>query len=437
MRSIYWFKRDLRIKDNKALYQALLSSKELIPIFIFDNQILKDFNGYNQKLGFILEALKELSKKIKVYCFYGKTEDVFKRIIYEFKPDTIFTSKAFSWQGEKRDKFIKNLAIKNNIKFYDIFDNYLADFTNIPYTKVFTLFYKKWINYIEKKEYKINLSDVKILNLDLEDINKLISNNKNLNFENKIWKVKQGIQRLRDFNFKNYSKTRNFLGIDGTSKLSPYIRFGILSIRQIYNQAKDLNEDFVKELAWREFWYHIKYNFNEFNNLEFQEKRRNIIWQNNEIFIQKFENAETGYPLIDAGIIQLKTENWVHNRMRMILANFLIKDLLVDWRIGEKFFKKYLIDYDEVVNVGNWQWNASVGPDPKPLRIFNPIIQAKKFDSDCSYIKKYIPELKKYNCNELHDPIKYKINYYKPLINHKDQIKIIKKYYFVNNLKLF
>ncbi|MGB9609001.1 MAG: FAD-binding domain-containing protein, partial [Minisyncoccia bacterium] len=243
-----------------------------------------------------------------------------------------------------------------------------------------------------------------------------------------------GFKRLKTFDFINYNQTKNFPGIDGSSKLSPYIRFGIISIRKIFNQVKDLSENYIRELAWREFWYHIKFYFNEFYNLEFQEKRRNLIWENNKDFIEKFFNAQTGYPIVDAGIIQLKTENWVHNRVRMILANFLTKDLLVDWRIGEKFFKDYLLDYDEVVNVGNWQWSASVGPDPKPFRIFNPMIQSQKFDLECIYIKKYIPELKKEENYKIHNPLKYKLNYYSPIINHFSAIKKAKNIFLKKNI---
>jgi deoxyribodipyrimidine photo-lyase len=433
MRSILLFKRDLRLEDNRVLYEAVKNSKELIPIFIFNRSILTKFNGYNKKLSLIIDGIKEISKKINLYVFHGEDDEVLEFLFLKYKPNTLYTAKSFSWQGEERDKKMKKVCLKYKVDFKEIFDNFLVDFRLIPYTKVFTLFYKKWLNLIDNKEVSVNLDQIsqKILNLNLEKINDLLIKNKEINHQNNFWNYEFGFKRLKYFNFKDYDKNRNFPSIDGTSKLSPYIRFGLISIRKIYNLVRELNQSYVQELAWREFWYHIKYNFNDFNNLEFQEKRRNIKWNNNYKLLDKFMNAQTGYPIVDAGIRQLKTENWMHNRVRMIVANFLTKDLLIDWQIGEKFFRDYLIDYDEVVNTGNWQWCASVGPDPKLFRIFNPIIQSQKFDPNCEYIKKYIPELKGKECYKIHNPLKYKLNYYSPVVNHIEQIKKARDLYLI------
>ncbi|MFN3478453.1 MAG: FAD-binding domain-containing protein, partial [bacterium] len=237
-------------------------------------------------------------------------------------------------------------------------------------------------------------------------------------------------ERINSFDFCGYEFTRNNLDLDGSSKLSPYIRFGLLSLNRLYSivSAKCGGDcHFIKELAWREYWYSIKLNFPSFLDVEFQD--RGVKWQNNEEYIRAFFEARTGYPIVDAAIVQLKEENWIPNRARLILGSFLTKHLLTDWRIGEKFFMKYLIDYDEVVNVGNWQWVASVGPDPRPLRIFNPIIQAQKFDPEAKYIKKYLPELSKIPPYMLHDPITYKLPYHKPIVNHYQQVPIIKDFY--------
>jgi deoxyribodipyrimidine photo-lyase len=425
MRSIILFKRDLRFEDNRTLLEAYKNSKELIPIFIFNKPILKELNSYNQKLGFIIEALQKISQNIKLYIFYGEDEEILEFLFAKFKPDVLYTSESFTWNGEKRNKSIENICIKNKVIFRSIFDNFLVDFRKIPYTKVFTHFYKKWINFIDNKESNININNLneKILNLNIDHISNFILKYKNLYFENSFWKYNFAFERLKNFDFDQYSQLRNRLDLNGSSRLSPYIRFGILSIRKIYNFIKNKSLEYVRQLAWREFWYHIKYNFQEFNNLEFQEKRRNILWDNNEKLLNYFFNGKTGYPIIDAGIRQLKFENWMHNRARLIVANFLVKDLLIDWRIGEKFFKDYLLDYDEVVNVGNWQWCASVGPDPKPFRIFNPIIQSQKFDPNCEYIKSYIPELKREECYKIYNPLKYKLNYYSPIVNHFEQIE--------------
>ena len=432
-RAIYWFKRDLRIDDNRALQKACSSSLEIIPVFIFIPQILNKFN-YDERTDFVIKCIIKLTGEIKnlggkLYCFYGDPIIVFERLIEKYKPEAIFTSKSFSWTVEEIEMKVENLCKNKGIKFFPIVDNFLSNITEIPYRKVFTPFFYEWKKNLDleigKPIHRINTPT-------LEEKDIFLLKNEIKSKPNLHWDPNRALERINEFDFSNYENTRNNLDIDGSSKLSPYIRFGVISLRKLYIKVKQISGDecqYIKELAWREFWYHIKYNFPQFKDLEFQEKRRKIKWQNREELINAFFQAKTGYPIIDAAIIQLKTENWIHNRARMIVANFLVKDLIVDWRIGERFFMEHLLDYDEVVNVGNWQWNASVGPDPKPLRIFNPILQAKKFDPFGVYIKKYIPELSKISPEELHDPINNKLPYYKPIVNHFEQIKLLKEIY--------
>ncbi len=436
-RAIYWFKRDLRVNDNGALWQACQDAKELIPVFTFIPDLLQRFKSYNSRLGFIVEGIKYLSEQIKkkggrLFCYHEEPIRIFQYLIEKYKPEAVFTNKAFSWTGEEIERKIERLCKDKNVDFQSINDNFLCKINEIPYKKIYSVFYKKW-----KENLNLTIisspKQIRTPKIKEPEISNLIAS---LNYhENIFWKIDFGLKRIETFDFSNYENTRDRLDIDGTSKLSPYIRFGIVSLRKLYQKVhQTTGEDcqFIKELAWREFWYHIKINFPEFNQVEFQEKRRNIKWENNENLINAFINAQTGYPLIDASIIQLKQEGWMHNRARMIVANFLTKDLLTDWRIGEKFFMEYLLDYDEVVNTGNWQWNASVGPDPKPLRIFNPVIQAKKFDPDAVFIRKYLPELKNIPAHLLHDPINYKLKYYKPIVNHYERMIFIKKLYSKN-----
>ena len=219
---------------------------------------------------------------------------------------------------------------------------------------------------------------------------------------------------------------------DGSSRMSPYLRFGIISVRQLYNHIKKLSaQNYLFELGRREFWQHIAGRFPEARFLEFQEKRRDLKRENDEVLFQKFCAAQTGYPLIDAAILQLKKENWMHNRARMFVASFLCKDLLIDRRRGEEFFKKYLLDYDENINIGNWQRSASVGADPKPIRIFSPIRQAERFDPEAKYIQTYLPELEFIPIPSLHDPITYPIPAYpKPIVNHKERVPRAKEMYY-------
>lgn len=432
---IYWFKRDLRIDDNKAFYIACENSKEIIPIFIFVPSLLEKFRAYDNRLGFIIECLKNLSDEIKIlggklFCYYDEPDIVFDYLIEKYKPEAIYTNKAFSYLGEEIESKVIKLSDKKRVFFHSIVDNFLSNTTKIPYRKVFSAFYKKWKENLNldtvSKPKKINTP--KINERSLNDILNILKFE-----ENKYWKPTSAYERIKDFDFKAYEYSRNRLDMDGTSKLSPYIRFGVISLRKLYMRVlNSVGDDcqYIKELAWREFWYNIKVNFSDFRDLEFQEKRRNIKWQNNDELIKAFMDAKTGYPIIDASLRQLKTEGWMHNRARMIVASFLTKDLLIDWRIGERFFMEHLIDYDEIVNIGNWQWNASVGPDPKPFRIFNPIVQAKKFDPEGVFIKKYIPELRKIPANLIHDPLKYKIPYYKPIVNHYQRVILARKIYF-------
>ncbi|MCM8771972.1 MAG: DNA photolyase family protein [Candidatus Omnitrophica bacterium] len=440
-KTIYWFKRDLRIDDNKAFNECCKKSEGLIPIFIFDHNILEKYKSYDSRLGFIIDCVENLTIEINkkggnLFCFYGDTVKVFDYLISKYKIEAVFTNKSFSWTREEIEKKVEIICKKRGVNFYAIPDNFLCFINKIPYEKVFTNFYKKWKNFVNTVIFKPP-QRINFILVNEPDIFKI---SKNLKFcKNKYWSVNWGIKRLRSFKFKDYEEKRNRLDIDGTSKLSPYIRFGIVSLRKILKEVTEQSGKdnlFIKELAWREFWYHIKINFSGFKDIEFQEKRRNLKWENNEKFLDAFINAKTGYPIIDAAIIQLKEENWIHNRLRMILANFLTKDLLIDWRIGEEFFKQYLIDYDEVVNVGNWQWCTSVGPDPKPFRIFNPVIQSQKFDPYAKFIKKYLPELKKIPSYMLHNPLEFNLPYYKPIINHFERIKKAKSFYLSRYWKI-
>lgn len=433
-RVIFWFKRDLRVDDNGALFEACQNSFEVIPVFIFIPSILERFKSYDRRTGFLIESLKHLSKEIekkggRLYCFHDEPQRVFLTLIRKYGIQAIFTNRAFSWSGEEVEETVKKLCLNEGVDFVTFNDNFLAEIDKIPYRKIYSKFYRYWEQNLRLTEVSSpeRINTPKLNEPEIDIVASEISHEKNI-----VWKPDFGIRRLKEFDFNRYEELRDRLDIDGTSKLSPYIRFGLISLRKIYEVASEAaGQDcqFIKELAWREFWYHIKLNFPQFKNLEFQEKRRKIIWQNDEKLYKAFIEAKTGYPLIDAAIIQLKQENWMHNRARMIVASFLTKDLMIDWRWGESFFMEHLIDYDEVVNVGNWQWNASVGPDPKPLRIFNPIIQAKKFDPDCKFIKKYLPSLKKLPSFMLHDPLTHRLPYHKPIVNHFERLILIKKLY--------
>lgn len=425
MKAIYWFRRDLRIRDNRAVYEALSKADQLAAVFIIDTDFLIDLKMDFKDLRFIflLDALKELASRIELNIFYGKVREVFEYLLEKYKFEAIFTAYPLSWYEEVKVKEVKELCEKYGVKIFEILDNMLVNPSLIDPSINFTIFYRKWRKLIDNKTTG-EIFSKNFISLEEPSIEELFDKHGWNVSENRVWKANWYTQRLKSFDYKMYGRTKDYPYLDGTSKLSPYISLGIVSIREIFNQAVEYSEEFIRQLAWREYYYHIKLKYPFMNKLELKPRMRNISWKEDQYLLNAFKEGKTGYPIIDAGIRQLIKEKWIHNRVRLILANFLVKDLLIDWRIGEKFFKEHLIDYDEVLNIGNWQWSASVGVDPLPLRIFNPIKQSEKFDPSCEYIKKYIPELRDCRCRELHDPINHKIRgYHEPIVNHYEQIK--------------
>lgn len=424
---VYLFKRDLRLHDNRGLVKAAEISKEILPIFIFDKEIIEKLRAEGQRLYYVFKAVKALSSKIKLYCFYDTSEGALRQVFKVYKPKFLITTASYSWSGRERNERIKKVCHEHGIEMIEVLENFLVNPEDVPERRVYTHFYKEWLKRLDLRE--TGSADFIVPNLSLPTLKDIEKQLPLKDYES--FSPEDCQRRLKRFPFERYEELRNFPGVDGTSKLSPCIRFGILSLREIYKEAQGRSEQFIKELAWREFWYHIALRFSWVRDLEFQKKRRNIKWENREEYIRAFFEGKTGYPIVDAGVRQLLQEKWVHNRVRMVLASFLTKVLLVDWRIGERFFKEHLLDYDEVVNIGNWQWSASVGADPKPLRLFNPILQAKKFDPDCTYIKKYLPELAHLPCEMLHDPLSYRLPYIKPIVNYYERISMAKSAYSI------
>lgn len=425
---ICWFRRDLRAHDNRALVSAIGRSREIVPLFIFDDDILNEHGTFDGRLRFIADAVLNLSQELekkgaKLTCFRGRTDEVLREVIGRMNPSSVYCAKSLTWSGERISAGAAASCRDRGVEFVEVEDNVLAPLEKIGYRKVFTPFYKQWVRSLDVRQ-AADLNEMNAFNHDLPGIKEAMEK---LEPVGKLPFDPRGARsRLESLDLSSYGEFRDRPDMDATSRLSPHIRFGTVSVREVFGEAvKKGGEDnqFVKELAWREFWYHIKLNFPEFKESEFQEKRRNTRWRNDEKLFNAFREGRTGYPLVDAGIRQLISEKWVHGRVRMVLASFLTKDLLVDWRLGEKFFKEHLLDYDEVVNTGNWQWCASVGPDPKPLRIFNPCIQSAKFDPQCRYIKKYLPELKKVAPENIHDPLRSMLPWHPPVIDHGEAAK--------------
>lgn len=430
--SLFWFRQDLRTFDNNWLIKAIKSSKNLLTLFIFDKNIVNNFWWLSdKKFLFLKESLLKLDLELKelwwkLLVYYDYPENIIPFLVDKYNIDAIFTNKSYSNYWKKRDENIGNLCETKNIDFFSEKDYLMLEPEEIEQRKVFTPFYKIWCKKINNFELNIP-NKYNWINPEF-DINifldSLINWDKHPYFTINFWE-----QRLEKFDFKNYDIFRNDLDKDWTSKLWVYLRFWIYSVREIYKKAFSLSESFVRELAWRDFWQHIDYYFPFTKKLEFQEKRRNIKWKYDEDLFEKWCKWETWYPIVDASIKQLLETNWMHWRSRMVVASFLTKDLLIDWRLWEAFFKKHLLDYDENVNFWNWQWSASVWADPKPLRIFNPCLQSEKFDKQAKFIKKYLPILEKEELKKIHNPIENKLDYNEIIVNHNEAQKLAREEY--------
>ncbi len=427
---LFIFRQDLRTFDNTWLIEAIKNSENLLTIFVLDKNLIDWFWWFtDKKFLFLKEALLNLDKNLqelgwKLVIFYDKPEIIIPAIIKKYNINAVFTNKSYSRYGKKRDNNLELFCLENKVTFLQFADYLLVEPEAVPARKVFTPFYKLW----QKQIWEIKIQNIKSLSCNLEIFWENISNfdiklflNSLIPWEKHPYFTLDFLQsRLDNFDFSIYDDFRNDLDKDWTSRLSVYLRFWLISVREIYLKVKDLSPSFVSELAWREFWQHIDYYFPYAKELEFQERKRNIKWKYDPYLFQKWCMWETGYPVVDAAMKQLLETNWMHWRARMIVASFLTKDLLIDWRLGEAFFKKHLLDYDENVNFWNWQWSASVWADPKPLRIFNPCLQSAKFDTEAKFIKKYIKELENVRVKEIHNPIYNNLDYARIIVNHNE-----------------
>lgn len=410
---IFWFRRDLRLDDNIGLYHALQSQYPVLPIFIFDNDILKNLdNKRDRRVDYIYQAAKSINQELKsvnsrLEVFNGKVMNAFIKLEDNYELKAIFCNRDYEPYTIKRDTEIYNYFKKKNIPFLAYKDQVIFDKNDVlkddgkPYT-VFSPYSKKWRSSLNNEyfqEYRIKKNN--FLRLSYKNILNL----KDIGFERTdINFIKP---ELNPAIIDNYDKTRNFPAINGTSRLSVALRFGTISIRHCVNFALQHNDIWLTELIWREFFMQILYHFPQVVNNSFKPKYDNIKWINNESHFKKWCEGQTGYPIVDAGMRELNETGFMHNRVRMITASFLCKHLLTDWRWGEAYFAEKLNDYDLSANNGNWQWACGSGCDAAPyFRIFNPSTQAEKFDKDNVYIKRWVPEFED-------------INYPQPMIEHK------------------
>lgn len=441
--SLFIFRRDLRIEDNTALIEALKSSHLVIPIFILDSrQIIRNKYKSENAIQFMVESLLDLDDQLrkykgKLYIFFGIAEKVISKLIKQQKIDALYFNKDYSPFSIKRDKSIKRISKENKIPCHSFDDLLLCPPGSIlkpnhtPYT-IFTPFYKKAITYKvvfpQKNKYK-NYFTAPIKDSFDNPLDKLkITINENLAYKGGQKNCKKIFYDLSKF--KNYEKERNYPSLP-TTGLSAHNKFGTCSIREVYFEIckkLGISHPLIRQLYWRDFFTQIVFYFPHVLGAPFHKDYEKIKWSKNNKLFKAWCEGNTGFPIVDAGMRQLNQTGFMHNRVRMITASFLIKDLHIDWKIGEKYFSQKLLDYDPALNNGNWQWIASTGADSQPyFRIFNPWIQQKKFDPECTYIKKWVPELKNIDNKTIHNWYKTKnesnINYSYPIIDHDIEAK--------------
>lgn len=418
---VLWFKRDLRIKDNPIFSRANL---KVLPVFIFDENILKDLPENDKRVNFIFERIIKLKNKLKekkldLAVFSGKPEEIFDFLSKNFEIYKIYSSSDNEKYSRERDE-----RIKKNYPMEVVYDSFLIEPEKIytkegkPY-KIYSFFKEKAIDFLEKEplvNYKfpeklkipdfdfekiIFIKDGKIEKLPLE-IESIGFKKEKINFEGAVKEPEELLERFENL-IENYGEERNFPFKNSTSLLSTHLRFGTISIREVFRWTKKNKNSkiFIQELLWREFFNYLFYYFPDMENYGLREIKIN--WVNDEKIFQRWKDGKTGVPLVDAGLRQLEVEGFIHNRVRMVSADFLVKNLKINWKWGEEHFGLKLMDYEKSSNVGNWQWIAGIGADPKSLwRKFNPFIQSKKYDPDCFYIKKYVPELKDLPPSKIH-----------------------------------
>ncbi len=400
--NIFWFRRDLRLDDNIGFYEALKSDNPVLPIFIFDSEILDKLPEDDARLTFIFDTLQNMRGELQdkhnssLAMYHGKPKAIFKELIKDYDVDAVYTNHDYEPYATERDTEIKTLLEKNDIKFNTFKDQVIFEKSEVvkkdgdPYL-VYTPYMKTWKENFKDYDLKIYYTN--------EYLDNLVENSRLPNLSLSDIGFERSKQKVADYEvtptlIQEYEDTRNFPAQDATSRLGPHLRFGTVSIRKMMKKAiAEKNEVFWQELIWREFFMQILWHYPKTPNEAFKAKYDRIEWRNNEDEYKTWCEGKTGYPLVDAAMRQLNETGFMHNRVRMLVGSFLCKHLLIDWRWGEAYFAEKLHDYEMSSNVGNWQWVAGSGVDATPyFRIFNPTTQIDKFDKDRKFIKKYVPE---------------------------------------------
>jgi deoxyribodipyrimidine photo-lyase len=416
--SVFWFRRDLRLQDNRGLYEALRSGKRVLPIFIFDTQILGELPKDDARVNFIHDQLRQLDIEIQkisggnLHIFHGVPESIFSDLLQRYSLYSVYTNCDYEPYAQARDKRIENQLEKNGVSFHSFKDQVIFEKDEIvkddgaPYV-VYTPYMKKWKLTFRQLGPLVQFDSFSLLS------NQIVTEKTTENPSLEAMGFTRSKIRIPDFSLQsnlisNYAETRDFPSKDGTSHLGPHLRFGTVSVRSVLKEAiMSENETFWNELIWREFFMQILWHFPHTMHASFKSQYDRIKWRNNEEDFEKWKSGQTGFALVDAGMRELNATGYMHNRVRMLTASFLCKHLLIDWRLGEAYFAEKLLDFELASNVGNWQWAAGSGVDAAPyFRIFNPETQILKFDKQLKYIRKWVPEYESFD-------------YPQPMVDHK------------------
>jgi deoxyribodipyrimidine photo-lyase len=409
--SVFWFRRDLRLNDNHGLYQALKSGLPVLPLFIFDSHILDELSVDDKRVALIYNQLLKLNTEFRKFksslqVEYGTPKEVFEKIINRYSIKQVYTNEDYEPYAIERDRNIESLLSEKGIGFKSFQDQILVHPEQIkksdgkPYT-IFTPWSKKWRQKFDLNNLNNYPSEEHLQNLYRSDI--VFPELKQLGFQEQSISVNTEFPNTQLL--MQYEKNRDFPFLDGTSRLSVALRFGMVSIRKLASYSAN-SFAYINELGWREFYMMVIYFYPKVVVQSFKSQYDKIIWRNDNSEFEHWKNGETGYPIVDAGMRQLKETGYMHNRLRMITASFLTKHLLIDWRWGENWFAEKLLDFELASNNGGWQWAAGTGCDAAPyFRVFNPSLQTKKFDAQFEFIKKWVPEFNS-------------LNYSKPIVDH-------------------
>ena len=412
--TVFWFRRDLRLEDNAGLYAALSGKNKVLPIFIFDTEIIHKLPKKDARIEMIHTALGKISdameeNRCNVGMYLGKPKAVFESLIKQFSIVKVITNHDYEPYAKERDGAIASLLAKKGIEFETHKDQVIFEKSEIVKDdgtayKVYTPYSRRWLRRFEQEgithfpseDHLNNLAAIKQPTIELHELGFSPSG---IDYPAYLFNKKI---------IQEYEETRNYPALDQTSRTGTHLRFGTLSVRKmVAKAAKEENKVFLKELIWREFFMQILWHYPHTPAQCFKPKYERIEWRNNEEEFKQWCEGKTGYPFVDAGMRELNATGFMHNRVRMLVGSFLCKHLLIDWRWGEAYFAEKLLDYEMSSNVGNWQWVAGCGVDAAPyFRIFNPIDQIKKFDKQHQYIQKWVPDYQE-------------LSYPAPMVDHK------------------